>query len=141
MKKIIIMFMLAALWLGPYAQAVDHFVVVRASTPLIVSGAVGLRLGQSYGLLRPTAQAEAGMGGGKLAFGWDHTGEDRTGYALKVAFLQTWIEPIDVDEDQSFIGLEAELSVHKLLLNLGGYRRVGSGNDGWLASAGLGFIF
>ena len=141
MKRVLVILMLATFSAVPAAQAVDGFLVLRASTPLIVSGGAGLRLGQAVGELRPTVQAEAGIGGGKFAFGWDNTGEGRLGYALKVAFLQTWIEPVDVDEDQSFVGLEVEFSIKKLLLNLGGYRRVGSGDDDWLASAGLGLIF
>ncbi len=141
MKKGLIVLTLAMIAMAPAAKAADGFLVLRASTPLIVSGAVGLRLGAHAGDLRPTAQAEAGIGGGKLAFGWDNTGEGRTGYGLKVAFLQTWFEPVDVDEDQSFVGLEIEFSVRKLIANLGGYRRVSSGDDDWLASAGLGFVF
>ncbi len=141
MKKVVMILALAVCCGVPAAKAVDGFLVLRASTPLIVSGAAGLRLGQPAGHHRPTVQAEAGIGGGKLSFGWDNTGEGRTGHALKIAFLQTWIEPVDLDEDQSFVGLEVEFSVRKLLLNLGGYRRVSSGDDDWVASAGLGFIF
>ena len=42
---------------------------------------------------------------------------------------------------QIFPGLEAELTIKKLLLNAGGYRRIGEGDDDWLTSVGLGFVF
>lgn len=42
---------------------------------------------------------------------------------------------------QIFPGLEAELTIKKLLLNAGGYRRIGDGDDDWLTSVGLGFVF
>ncbi len=141
MKRTAILLLIVICGLGMAAQAADPFLVMRASTPLIVSGAAGLRFSQPTGHLRPAIQAEAGIGGGKLAFGWDNTGEARMGYALKAAFLQTWIAPIEVDTAQSFVGLEVEYSIRKLLLNLGGYRRVSSGDDDWLAAAGLGFLF
>ena len=123
------------------SPAADPFLVLRVSTPLVASAAAGLRFGSHQDVLKPTIQAEAGIGGGKIAIGLDSTGIDDFGYAIKAALIRTWIEPLDVDEDQSFLGLEGEVSLHRLILNIGGYRRVGEGKDDWLLSAGLGFFF
>lgn len=124
------------------AQAAELLTTLRVSTPLLISGAAGIRLGDpAEGIMRPTIQVEAGVGGGRLAIGLDNTGDAGFGYALKAALLRTWLEPIDVDEDQSFMGLEAELSIQRLLLSVGGYRRISSGDDNWLGSMGIGFLF
>ena len=120
--------------------AAESFVVLRASTPLVASGSVGIRFGDPKDGLQTALQAEGGVGGGKLAMGFDGTGQGGFGYGIKVAYLRTWFEPINVDEDQDFIGLEGEISIKRLILNLGGYGRVGDGEDDWLVSAGLGFM-
>jgi hypothetical protein len=124
------------------AYGVELFTTLRVSTPLLVSGSAGVRLGDAAeGIMRPTVQVEAGAGGGRLAIGLDNTGEAGLGYALKGAVLRTWFEPIDADEDQSFLGLEAELSIQRMILSIGGYRRISSGDDNWLGSMGIGFLF
>ena len=133
-----LLFFLPAL---PGAQAADGFSVLRLSTPLIFSGSLGLRLGDDPESLRPTLQAEAGVGGGRVAIGFDHTGASTLGFGIKAALLRTWLEPIEVDKDQTFLGLEAEASIKRLIFNVGGYGRLGDGNDDWLVSTGLGFIF
>ncbi len=127
------------LMLAPAARAVDDFLVLRVSTPFIFSASAGLRFGgETYA---PTLQGEVGVGGGKIAVGLDGTGHNKVGLGLKAAFLRTWIEPVDVEKDQSFLGVEGELSIYRLVANLGGYRRVGDGEDDWLLAAGLGFYF
>lgn len=123
------------------ATATDGFVTLRASTPMIASGSAGLRLGQDPTEMRPTIQAEAGVGGGRLMLGLDNTGEGRFGLGLKASVLRTWLEPINVDEDQTFLGLEGEVSLWKLVVSVGGYRRVSDGDDDWLLTVGLGFVF
>ncbi len=120
----------------------DAFAVMRLSSPLIASGSVGYRLGTpSPHNLRPPLQVEAGIGGGKLLMGIDNTGDASWGYGLKASLLRTWFEPIDVDRDQSFLGLHAELSIQRLVASIGGYRRISDGDDNWLGSVGLGFLF
>jgi len=136
-KTVLLMIGLLA---GPTVYAVESFVVLRVSTPLIASASAGLRFGATD-RFSPTIQAEAGIGGGKIAVGLDNTGRGRFGYALKAACLRTWIEPLEVEDDQTFLGLEGEISIARLVLNLGGYRRVGEGDDDWLLSAGIGFLF
>lgn len=125
----------------PQARGANGFTLLRVSTPLVASASAGLRLGPSNGTMRPSMQVEAGIGGGRIAIGLDNTGEARFGYGFKAALLQTWLAPIRVDEDQTFLGLEGELSIQKLILGIGGYRRVSEGDDDWLGSASLGFLF
>lgn len=123
------------------AQAAEPFVVLRVSTPLVASAAAGLRFGHGQDALHPVIQAEVGIGGGKIALGLDSTGIGDFGYGLKAAIIRTWIEPLEVDDNQTFLGLEGEISIYQLIFNIGGYRRVGDGDDDWLLSAGLGFFF
>jgi hypothetical protein len=125
---------------GICASAADSFVLLRVSTPLVASGSAGLRFGEAKDGLQTAIQAEGGIGGGKLALGFDSTGQGGFGYGVKAAYLRTWFEPIGVDDSQDFIGLEGEISIKRLVLNLGGYGRVGDGEDDWMVSAGLGFI-
>jgi hypothetical protein len=140
MKKMLLAIMRCAA-ATPFSYAADSFLVGRLSTPLLASASWGVRFGDKTGNLRPSMQAEAGIGGGKLALGFDSTGDAGFGFGLKASFLRTWMEPIDVDEDQDFLGVEGEFSIKRLILNVGGYRRVGNGADDWLTSAGVGFIF
>ena len=139
--KVKIGLIIAALLVGSSLQAADGFYVLRVSTPLIASAAAGLRFGGDKESLRPTIQAEAGFGGGKVAVGLDNTGEKATGFGLKAAYLHTWLEPVEVDDDQDFIGLEGEMSIRRFIINLGGYARVAEGDDDFLLAAGLGFVF
>lgn len=139
MKKIAFVFFTAVL-VATSAPAAGPSLVLRVSTPLVFSAAAGLKFGEGEGY-HPVIQGEAGIGGGKVAVGLESSGNGRMGLALKAAFLRTWIEPVEVDEDQSFLGLEGELAIQRMVLNLGGYRRVSDGDDDWLLSAGLGFHF
>ncbi|HMO04178.1 MAG TPA: hypothetical protein PKC67_01865 [Kiritimatiellia bacterium] len=133
--------LLLALLTAPAVFAADGFFGLRLSSPLIASGTAGVKFGDDDGGLRPTIQAEAGVGGGKLAVGLDGTGHGKVGFGVKAAMLRTWIEPIDVDDNQTFLGVELEASIKRLLLSTGGYRRVGDGDDDWLGTAGVGFLF
>lgn len=132
---------LLVLLLAPRIFAADGFVGLRLSSPLIASGTAGVKFGEADGRMRPVIQAEAGVGGGKLAVGLDGTGHGHFGLGVKAAMLRTWLEPIDIDEDQTFLGVELEASIQRLLLSLGGYRRISDGDDDWIASTGIGFIF
>jgi hypothetical protein len=140
LSKIAWMGLACLLLTGVSVTAAETFMVLRASTPLVASGSVGIRFGDPKDGLQTAIQAEGGVGGGKLALGFDGTGQGGFGYGIKAAYLRTWFEPISVDEDQDFIGLETEISIKRLILNLGGYGRVGDGDDDWLVSAGVGFI-
>lgn len=119
----------------------DGFGKLRVSTPLILSGATGYRFGRDHSVARPVVELEAGVGGGKVAVGLDRIGGHDLGYAVRGVLLRTWIEPIGVDENQSFLGVEGEISIKRLLFHAGGYRRISSGDDNWLAGAGVGVLF
>ncbi len=124
-----------------WAAFSEPILQLRVSTPLLLSGAAGLRMGPPDGQFHPALEVEAGIGGGRAAVGLDNHGSGSFGYGLKGALLRTWIEPLGVDEDQTFLGLEGELSIKQLLFHVGGYRRVSDGDDDWLASAGIAIRF
>ncbi|NCC53013.1 MAG: hypothetical protein EOM20_17620 [Spartobacteria bacterium] len=141
MKKCLVLIAVITSFCIHQVQAADSFSVLRVSSPMIFSGSLGLRLGEDMGQMRPTIQVEAGVGGGRIAVGLDSTGQSGLGYGIKAAILRTWLAPIGVDEDQNFLGIEAELSIKQLLLSLGGYSLVGDGDDDWLVSTGIGIVF
>ena len=126
----------------PATWGMDMFGVLRISTPLLASGVAGVHFGGDAAALRPAIQAEAGVGGGKLALGIDSLGIGKMGLGLKAAFLRTWLEPLgDIAADQSFIGLEGEWGYRRMVLSGGGYGRIGDGEDDWLLSVGAGILF
>lgn len=131
---------LIACALAGVARADGSF-LLRVSTPFIASGAAAYRFGPSDGHYHPGILIEAGIGGGKIAVGLDNHGSGHFGFGLRGALLRTWIEPISVDEDQDFLGLEGELSFKRLIFNIGGYRRISSGDDDWLGVGGIGILF
>lgn len=138
MKSIGLAVLLTAMMTG---QALGLTYEVRVSTPLMVSAGLLLRTGVADGSLRPTFSAEAGIGGGKLSVGMDNIGDAMFGYGIKASLLRTWLEPVDVDEDVSYMGVDVEASIQRLIFSLGGYRRISSGDDDWIANIGLGFRF
>jgi len=132
--------LLFATFLLPFAaMALEPQRVLRASTPFILSVSGGLKFGEGEGF-HPLIEAEAGVGGGKVAAGIQSSGGNMN-FGLKGAFLRTWLEPVSVDEDMDFLGMEGDLIIDRLILSVGGYRRVSSGDDDWLGSAGVGFKF
>ena len=126
---------------GSTAFGLDHYYLLRVSTPQLVSSGAGIRMGQRSGQLRPTLQGDLGVGGGRILVGLDNTGESRFGHGLKAAILRSWLEPLSIDAGQTFMGLETEWSVRRLVVHAGGYRRISSGDDNWIFSTGLGFVF
>ncbi len=122
------------------AWATDFFAGMRVSSPLVLSGSVGIR-GGSYGdgLYQPSVELEAGIGGGRILAGLDNLG-DGFGAGVKAVYMRTWGEPIDVDEDQQYIGALLLLGYDRFTAELGGYRLVeGDEDDEWLSTFGIGF--
>ena len=122
------------------ASALDSFLGLRVSAPMVVSGSVGLRLGDEGAAgYHPALELEAGLGGGRILLGLDSLGPG-FGAGIKGAFLRTWGASAGVDEDQSYIGAVIEAGIDRFFAELGGYAQVaGDGNDDWLASFGVGF--
>lgn len=115
--------------------------LLRVSTPLLVSGGGILRFGPADGAYHPGLSAEIGVGGGKVAVGMDNHGGGTLGFGFRGALVHTWLEPLDVDEDQTFLGIELEMSAKRLLFSAGGYHRISDGEDDWLGSIGIGILF
>jgi len=114
---------------------------VNLSSPLIISGNFGVYLSDQVEMdqiaLRPTLEAEVGIGGGKLMIGFDSIG-DGLGLGIKGSVLQTWFEPIGTEKNTTYLGVEVQGSLQSIVLSLGGYRRVDGDGDGWLAAISLG---
>jgi hypothetical protein len=132
----------AFLVLPLYAQAADGFYTFRVSSPLIASGSAGLRFGDDTDRFRPSAEIEAGVGGGRILVGLDSLG-DGPGLGLKPAFLRTWLDPAGVDAGRSYVGVVLQVGYDRFFAEAGGFGQVGDDDDGddWLGSLGLGLLF
>jgi hypothetical protein len=83
-------------------------------------------------------QIEAGRGGGKLQFGaglWYMVG----GMA-KASLMRTWGDPMEVEPDQTYVGVELELNVFQLHGDVGLYQRI-VGDRETLVTWGVGIGF
>lgn len=138
MKSVIVVLVASVLASNAFAEG---SFLLRVSTPFIASGAAAYRFGPPDGEYHPGIMAEAGVGGGKVAIGLDNHGSKSFGFGLRGALFRTWLEPVGVDEDQDFLGLEGEMSFKRLVFNIGGYRRISSGDDDWLGVGGIGILF
>lgn len=126
----------------PWAVNGEGFFGLKASSPLLVSGSGGFYLGGAVdpGVteLRPAVEAEIGLGGGRILAGMDTIGTG-FGYGIKAAILRTWFEPIGADEDNTYLGVELEGAYDRMILSVGGYRRIEGDDDGWIAAVSIGF--
>lgn len=112
---------------------------LHLSSPLIVSGSWGWTFGGDTGP-RNSLELEAGLGGGKILLGRDSMGPG-LGYGLKASLMRTWFIPVNVDEDQLYLGVELQIGNGSFLANLGGYRLIEGNDEDWLATFGLGLRF
>ena len=64
---------------------------------------------------------------------------DGFGYGIKGGILRTWLEPVGADRDNTYFGFELEGGYERIILALGGYRRIEGDGDGWLATVSIGF--
>ena len=130
--------------LVPAVSKAEGFFGLKASAPLLVSGSGGFYLGgpvdPGVSELRPVIEGELGLGGGKILAGMDTIGTG-FGYGIKGSLMRTWFESIGVDEDNTYLGIELEGSYDRMIVSLGGYRRVEGDGDSWATSISLGFRF
>jgi len=135
--------LMAAMIAASIPQAADAEIQLtgQVSTPLVVSGGLALRTGASESGYHTSLEAEAGLGGGRIGLAVDSLGKG-FGIGLRTSVLRTWIEPIDVDEDLTYLGIDLLAGYERLVGHVGGYRKVdGDSDDDWLFSAGLGWRF
>jgi len=137
MKKILVLLLL----LPCISHAGDFIIGLNLSTPLLVSGTAGYRFGD----LETTPKAlmievEAGVGGTKLMLGLD--GMDQGfGTAIKASLLSTWFEPINVESDNQYLGVELQAGNSGFIASLGGYGQISGGDDSFIATLSLGIRF
>ncbi len=135
---------LALVLLGPgsLVSNAETFLALKVSSPLMVSASGGYYFtgpGEPGSPeLRPLVEAELGIGGGKILVGMDTLG-DGFGYGLKGGILRTWFEPVGADRDNTYFGFELEGGYDRVILALGGYRRIEGDGDGWLGTVSIGF--
>ena len=119
----------------------ESMLALKVGAPLMVGGAAGLRFASPMRPWTPSVQAEAGIGGGKLLVGGDTLGKG-FGVGVRAVLLRTWLEPLGVDPDTTYLGADFELGFKHLVGSLGAYVRVeGADNDDLLLGASLGWLF
>ena len=107
------------------------FYGVKATTPQRLSGSVAWWLFpadvNSSGFWQGTIiQVEPGLGGGKLQFGIFGEGGHTVLAAAKLSVLRTWRDPIGLEPDQAYLGVECEAALGGFLnVNLGVYGQAG----------------
>ena len=88
-------------------------------------------------------QIEPGVAGGKLGIGYGRK-EGTGGDAIKAVLLRTWGDPVLADENATYVGLEASVSVFALRLGLGPLYRVTDVDEDdsrWSSILGIGMGF
>ncbi|HOW98536.1 MAG TPA: hypothetical protein P5567_06020 [Kiritimatiellia bacterium] len=120
--------------------AAESMLALKVSSPLMVSGAAGLRFPSAGRTWSPSIQAEAGVGGGKILVGGDTFGAG-FGLGVKAVLLRTWLEPVEVEPDTTYLGAEFEAGFRQLFAAAGAYARVGGeDNDDLLLGISLGWM-
>jgi hypothetical protein len=130
---------------------------VRASSPFVVSGSLTVTAGRTrvdpqfctHEPLGPSAQIEAGIGGGQVAFGIAAVCRDSSwiptvgGLALRGVYARTWGAPWRADAGRSFLGAHAEVYVYRVSARVGILKPVGARDAprDTLVTFGLGFGF
>lgn len=133
------MMAVAGLCAAVHAEAANGYWGLRLGTPLGISASAGLRLGDAGSkAFHPSVEVEAGTGGGRIMLGLDNLG-DGFGAGLKAGLLRSWFEPIDLDEDQTYLGLVGQIGYDRLFMELSGYRRIEGDDSDWLSTIGFGF--
>jgi hypothetical protein len=136
--------LLACLLLPPLAgHCAEFFTGLHVSSPLAFSGSAGLKLGGANHVgSSPVIEVEAGIGGNKILLGFDSMGAGKgLGYGIKASLLNTWFEPIRLEDGLTYLGVELAAGVHQFIGTLGGYRLIEGDDEEWIASVGLGLRF
>jgi len=125
---------------APAVQAAEGYWSAQVSMPLGLSAGGGMKLGADDGSFRPAADAEVGLGGARIGVGLDRLGGG-FGLGLRTSLLWTWLEPVEADADQTYLGVDLLAGLRSFVASVGGYRRIQGDGDDWLLSAGLGWRF
>lgn len=121
--------------------------IVRYSTPIKVSGVLGLVFMQLHGHNSYSgffAQIEPGIAGGKINVGYrygEHHFMPLYNIGLAVSVMQTWSSPLqDVESDQTYMGLELVGAFSVVGLNGGVFKHVAGDDEesDWIYSLGIG---
>ena len=135
--------------------AVDTTWGGRLSTPQVLSASWGLFIGPLDAPPRPPdappretmyiprgllLQVEPGIGGGKVGIGFAKGLLNVGGAGVKAFYLRTWGQPIFVDRNRSYAGVEADATL-VLKLSVGVMRSIDDGPRDTAFTGGIGFGF
>lgn len=137
MKKLLLL----CLFFPLLSPAGDFITGLNLSSPLLLSGSVGYRFSSENSPgMSPMVEAEAGIGGTKILLGVDGMDEG-FGFGVKASLLNTWFEPINVDADQQYLGVELQMGNTGFIASLGGYARIEGDDDSWITTFSFGIRF
>ena len=142
--------------LAPRADAaVDTTWGGRLSTPQVLSLSWGLFIGPLDAPAPPPGapprdtmyiprglilQAEPGIGGGKLGVGFAKGVLNVGGAGVQAFYLRTWGQPIFVDRNRSYAGIQADATLF-VKLSVGVMRSIDDGPRDTAFTGGIGFGF
>ena len=87
-------------------------------------------------------QIEPGLSGGKIHFGYFED-EFLSMVAGKISLMQTWNNPVGIENEQTYSGLELEGIFSSLSFNIGVYFHIAGDDDDHniIPTLGVGFVF
>ena len=138
-KKTMVMACLCSMAVAGSASAMEPVLRLQVGVPLVMTGSAGLKA-EGDGL-QPAASLEAGIGGWKASVGADSLGEG-LGWGIKASLLHTWLKPINMEEDLTYIGLDLEVGYEMIFASVGGYVQAGGeDDDNFITTLSLGVRF
>ncbi len=137
MKK----YILLLLFIPSLSQAGEFINGFNLSSPLLLSGTLGYRFSHDENPgMGPMIEGEAGIGGGKLLLGFDGMDEG-FGFGVKASYLFTWFEPVNIDPDNQYLGVELQAGNTGFIASLGGYTKISGDDESFIATLSLGIRF
>lgn len=137
MKK----YILLLLFVPCFCQAGDFIKGLNLSSPLLFSGTLGYRFdNEGNPGMGPMIEAEAGIGGGKILIGFDGM-DDGFGFGVKASYLTTWFEPINIDSDQQYLGMEFQAGNTGFIASFGAYAKIEGDDDSFITTLSIGIRF
>ncbi|MDF3129397.1 hypothetical protein P0Y35_09340 [Kiritimatiellaeota bacterium B1221] len=135
-KYLVLLFFIPCL-----SQAGEFINGLNLSSPLLFSGTVGYRFSnEEKPGMGPMMEAEAGIGGAKLLLGFDGMDEG-FGFGVKASYLTTWFEPVNVDADQQYLGMEFQAGNTGFIASFGAYAQLDGDDDSFITTLSIGIRF
>lgn len=127
----------------PQTARADGYSALTVSTPLVLSASLGYRFvdASEPKKLAPSVEGEVGVGGGRILIGLDTLDGEGGGWGFRGGLMHTWLSPIDVETDNTYLGAQVDGAIGRVGLQLGLYQRVQGEDDPTVVLFGLSLRF